>query len=65
VIFDADLHCYSARGQFLAAADDVESRDPFMTLKSPVEEIVFLCVSSAHDIGGEWHSYLLTVEEVK
>jgi hypothetical protein len=65
LIFDADLHCYNGRGQFLAAADDVESRDPVLTLKSPEEEIVFLCVSSAHDIGGEWHSYLLTVEEVK
>jgi hypothetical protein len=27
--------------------------------------MVYICVSSAHDIGGEWHSYLLAVEEVK
>jgi hypothetical protein len=30
-----------------------------------VDGTVFLCVSSAHDVGGEWHSYLLTVEEAK
>ncbi len=65
LILDAELNCYNARGQFLAAADDAQSRDPVLTLKSPVDDIVFLCVSSAHDTGGEWHSYLLTVEEVK
>jgi len=64
-IMDAALHCYDARGQFLAAADDGESRDPVLTLKSPADGFVYLCVSSAHDIGGEWNSYLLTVEEVK
>lgn len=65
LLFDAVLNCYNARGQLLAAADDAQSRDPVLTLKSPVDELVFLCVSSAHDIGGEWHSYLLTLEEVK
>lgn len=65
LILDAELSCYSSRGQLLAAADDAESRDPVLILTSPVDEIVFLCISSAHDIGGEWHSYLLTVEEVK
>lgn len=65
LIMDAALHCYDARGQFLAAADDAESRDPVLMLKSPVDGTVYLCISSAHDIGGEWHSYLLTVEEVK
>lgn len=65
LILDAELNCYNGRGQLLAAADDAQSRDPALTLKSPVDDVVFLCVSSAHDIGGEWHSYLLTVEEVK
>ncbi|MCY2984829.1 MAG: hypothetical protein NTY15_14495 [Planctomycetota bacterium] len=65
LILDAELHCYRGKNQLLAAADDAQSRDPVLTLKSPVDEVVFLCVSSAHDIGGEWHSYLLTVEEVK
>jgi hypothetical protein len=65
LLIDAALHCYDSRGQFLAAADDGESRDPALILTSPTDGSVFLCVSSAHDIGGEWHSYLLTVEELK
>ena len=65
LILDAELNCFNGRGQLLAAADDAQSRDPVLTLKSPIDDVVFLCVSSAHDIGGEWHSYLLTVEEVK
>lgn len=65
LIMDAALQCYDTRGQFLAAADDGESRDPVLMLKSPADGAVYLCISSAHDIGGEWNSYLLTVEEVK
>jgi hypothetical protein len=65
LLFDAELNCYNAQGQLLGGADDAQSRDPVLTLKSPVDDTVFLCVSSVHDIGGEWHSYLLTVEEVK
>jgi len=65
LILDAALHCYDARGQFLAAADDGESRDPVLMLNSLTDGLVYLCISSAHDIGGEWNSYLLTVEEVK
>jgi hypothetical protein len=65
LIFDAALHCFDSRGQLLAAADDGESRDPVLVITAPSEGPVFLCVSSAHDIGGEWHSYLLTIEEVK
>jgi len=65
LLMDAALHCYDSRRQLLAAADDGETRDPVMMLRSPTDEAVFLCVSSAHDVGGEWHSYLLIVEEVK
>ena len=65
LIMDAALQCYDTRGQFLAAADDGESRDPVLMLKSPADGAIYLCISSAHDIGGEWNSYLLTVEEVK
>ena len=65
LIMDAVLQCYDARGQFLAAADDGESRDPVLMMKSPMDGSVYLCITSAHDIGGEWNSYLLTVEEVK
>ncbi|MDO7677955.1 MAG: hypothetical protein MUQ48_05300 [Pirellulales bacterium] len=65
LLMDAAVHCYDPRGQFLAAADDGESRDPVLMLKLQTDSEVFLCVSSAHDVGGEWHSYLLTVEELK
>jgi hypothetical protein len=65
LIFDAALHCFDSRGQLLAAADDGESLDPVLTIAAPSDGPVFLCVSSVHDIGGEWHSYLLTIEEVK
>lgn len=65
LLMDAELHCYDARGQFLSAADDDQSRDPVLTLKPIADGTIFLCVSSAHDFGGEWHSYLLAVEEVK
>lgn len=65
LLIDAQLDCYDARGQFLAASDDDQSRDPVVTLKTQADGMVYICVSSAHDIGGEWHSYLLAVEEVK
>jgi len=65
LILDAVLQCYDARRQFLAAADDGESRDPGLMLKPPADGLVYFCISSAHDIGNEWDSYLLTVEEVK
>lgn len=63
LLMDAALHCYDHRGQFLAAADDQETRDPALTLDVKFDGTVFLCVTSSHDIGGPWHSYLLTVEE--
>jgi hypothetical protein len=65
LLMDAELLCYDGRGQFLAAADDGESRDPALVFKSQSDGPVFVCVSSVHDLGGEWHSYLLVVEEVK
>ena len=65
LLFDAQLDCYDSRGQFLAAADDDQSRDPVVTLKTQADGIVYISVSSAHDVGGEWHNYLLAVEEVK
>jgi hypothetical protein len=62
---DAALTCYDARGQFVAASDDAESRDPVLTLTVPADGPLLFCVSDAHDKGGEWHSYLFTVEEAK
>lgn len=65
LLIDAQLDCYDTRGQFLAASDDDQSRDPVVTFKTQADGMVYICVSSAHDVGGEWHSYLLAVEEVK
>lgn len=65
LLIDAQLDCYDSHGQFVAASDDDQSRDPVVTFKAQADGMVYICVSSAHDIGGEWHSYLLAVEEVK
>ncbi len=65
VVMDAALTCYDARGQFLSESDDAEQRDPSLILSVSADGPVFLCVSDAHEKGGEWHSYLLTMEEVK
>ena len=65
LLMDVAVQCYDARGQFLAAADDGPSRDPVMTLTTKTEGPIYLCVSSSHDLGGPWHSYLMTIEEVK
>jgi len=65
LLMDPVLTCYDGRGQFLAACDDAETRDPVLALTAPADGPVYLCVSDAHDKGGEWHSYLLLVEEAK
>lgn len=65
LLTDLSVQSYDGRGQFLAAADDGPSRDPVMTLTTKVEGPIYLCVSSSHDLGGPWHSYVLTIEEVK
>ena len=65
LLTDLSVQSYDGRGQFLAAADDGPSRDPVMTLTTKAEGPIYLCVSSSHDLGGPWHSYLLTIEEVK
>lgn len=64
-VMDAEIHCYDARGQFLAAGDDQETRDPVVMVTTQNDETVLVCVSSAHDVGGPWQSYWLSVEEVK
>jgi hypothetical protein len=65
LLMDVAVQCYDGRGQFIAAADDGPSRDPVMTLTTKADGPIYLCVSSSHDLGGPWHSYLLTIEEVK
>jgi len=65
LLMDVAVQCYDSRGQFLAAADDGPSRDPVMTLTTKTEGPIYICVTSSHDLGGPWHSYLMTIEEVK
>jgi hypothetical protein len=65
LLMDAALACYDTRGHLLTMADDSEGRDPSLTFTAAADGAVFICVSDAHDKGGEWHSYLLTVEEAK
>lgn len=62
---DAALTCYDVRGQFLASCDDAGSRDPVLSFTAPADGPLLFCISDAHDKGGEWHSYLFTVEEAK
>ena len=65
LLMDASLTCYDSRGQFLAGADDAETRNPVLTLSPAGDGVVFICVTDAHDKGGEWHSYILTVADAK
>jgi hypothetical protein len=65
LLMDVAIQCYDSRGQFLASADDGPSRDPVMILTTKTEGPIYICVTSSHDLGGPWHSYLMTIEEVK
>lgn len=65
LLMDAALTCYDSHGHVLATSDDVDGRNPSLLLTPAADSPVFLCVSDAHDKGGEWHTYLLTVEETK
>lgn len=65
LLMDPALACYDGKGNVLAMADDGDTRNPSLTFTAAAEAPVFVCVSDAHDKGGEWHSYLLTVEEAK
>ncbi len=65
LLADLEINVFDERGQWLAAADDGESRDPGTTFRAKSAGKVYLSISSVHDSGGQWHSYLLTVEEAK
>lgn len=65
LLADLEINVYGERGQWLAASDDGESRDPVAIFPTKSAGIVYLSVSSVHDLGGQWHSYHLTVEEAK
>ena len=62
-LFDSVLTLLDAHGHQLACADDSLSRDSQLTLTLPADGPYFLIVQDAHDRGGPWHSYELTVKE--
>ena len=64
-LLDAVLTLFDARGHILATCDDTpESHDPQLRLALPADGIYFLALNDAHDRGGAWHNYELTVKEV-
>jgi hypothetical protein len=65
LLMDPMIQCYDANGQFLAASDDAEDRDPSLEFTPRHAGPIFICLTDAHDMGGEWHSYLLTVYPVE
>lgn len=65
MLMDAALNCYGTGGELIAVCDDAASRHPVTTITPKVDGPIFLCVSDAHDKGGEWHSYFITAEEAK
>ena len=60
-LLDSVLTLLDARGHQLACADDTLTSDPQLTLTLPADGPFFLIVQDAHDRGGPWHSYELTV----
>ena len=62
-LLDSVLTLTNARGHLLASADDSAARDSQITLVLPGDGQYFLTVQDAHDRGGVWHCYELTVKE--
>lgn len=64
-LLDAVLTLFDARGHILATCDDVAgSHDPQLRIELPADGAYFLALNDAHDRGGAWHNYELTVKEV-
>jgi hypothetical protein len=64
-LLDAVLTLFDARGHILATCDDTpDSHDPQLRAELPADGIYFLALNDAHDRGGAWHNYELTVKEV-
>lgn len=62
---DAVLTIFDARGHILATCDDTAtSRDPQLRVELPADGAYFLALNDAHDRGGPWHNYELTVKEI-
>lgn len=62
-LLDSTVTLMDARGVVLASADDSATRDSQLNHLLPADGPYFLTVQDAHDRGGQWHSYELTVKE--
>lgn len=64
-LLDPALMLFDAAGQILAVNDDVAtSRDAQLEIELPADGPYFLSVTDAHDRGGAWHNYELSLREV-
>ena len=64
-LLDAVLTLFDAHGHILATCDDTaDSHDPQLRAELPADGAYFLALNDAHDRGGAWHNYELTVKEV-
>lgn len=64
-LLDAGLTLFDAGGQILAANDDIAAtRDARLEAELPTDGVYFLCINDAHDRGGAWHNYELSVKGV-
>jgi len=64
-LLDAALTLFDARGQIVASCDDTPgSHDPLLRVTLPADGTYFLSLYDAHDRGGAWHPYELTLKEV-
>lgn len=64
-LLDAVLTLFDARGHILATCDDIGgNHDPQLHADLPADGVYFLALYDAHDRGGAWHPYELTVKEV-
>lgn len=62
-VMDGMLVLYDAKYAVLAQEDDsAASRDPEVNVTLPADGTYYLVVSDAHDRGGEWRSYQLTLK---
>lgn len=64
-LLDGLATVHDIRGRILAMNDDALGRDPRIEFDCPVDGSYCVSVSDAHDRGGEWHGYELTVDEVR
>ena len=60
-LLDSTLSLFDAGGRQLATGDDTDTRDSRLAATLPADGTYFLTVQDAHDRGGPWHGYQLSV----